>query len=102
MAARRRVVWTEQARRSLNEVLAYIARDSPRAAARFLVTALDAASSLDVSSERGRLVPELEDPHVRELFVHRYRLIYEVGATEVTILAFLHGARDFAKWRRGE
>jgi hypothetical protein len=47
-------------------------------------------------------VPELEDLRVRELFVHRYRLIYEVGMTELTILAFLHGARDFAKWRRGE
>jgi len=102
MAARRRVAWTEQARRSLDDILSYIARDSPDSAARFLARALHTASTLDVSSERGRIVPELEDPRVRELFVHRYRLIYEVGTTEVTILAFLHGSRDFAKWRHGE
>ena len=42
----------------------------------------------------------MEDPSVREIFVQRYRLMYEVHPTEIHILAFLHGARDFAKWRR--
>ncbi len=57
-------------------------------------------ASLTKLSERGRTVPELEDPNTRELFVQRYRLIYEVHPTEIHILAFLHGARDFAKWQR--
>ena len=39
-------------------------------------------------------MPELEDPNTRELFVQRYRLIYEVHRTEIHVLAFLHGARD--------
>jgi len=48
------------------------------------------------------MVPEIGSPAIREIFVHRYRLIYEVSGSEVAILAFLHGARDFAKWRSGQ
>ncbi len=48
-----------------------------------------------VVSEGGRVTPELGDAAIREVFVYSYRLIYEVGPRQVTILAFLHGARDF-------
>jgi plasmid stabilization system protein ParE len=68
-------------------------QDSRPAAERLLIQALEAASSLDVFSERGRLVPELDQPNVRQLLVHRYRLIYEVTPDEVQVLAFVHGAR---------
>jgi hypothetical protein len=46
------------------------------------------------------MVPEFNDPAKRELFVFRYRLIYQVSPDRVTIEAFLHGARDFARWRQ--
>ena len=98
-ARRRRVVWTEQAGHMLDEAVAYIAQDSHDAAERLLVRALEAATSLDVSSERGRIVPEWNRPTVREIFVQRYRLLYEVTPEEVYILAFLHGARDLTRWR---
>jgi plasmid stabilization system protein ParE len=101
-AGQRRVVWSDQASHALDEAVAYIAEDSPQAAQRFLEYALDAAGSLAFLSERGRIVPERADPTVREIFVYRYRLMYEVAATEVRILAFLHGARDFARWQAGE
>jgi hypothetical protein len=48
-----------------------------------LVQALNVASSLDVFSERGRVVPEYDH--------------YEVTAGEVQILAFIHGARDLTR-----
>ncbi len=83
----------------LDDAVAYIARDSPPAAERLLVLALDAASSLDSLSGRGRIVPEFDQPSVPELFVQRYRLLYEVTPDEVHILAFLHGARDLTRWR---
>jgi plasmid stabilization system protein ParE len=46
--------------------------------------------------ESGRRVPEIADPNVRELFVQRYRLIYEIHADTIHVLAFVHGARDLA------
>ena len=98
-ARRRRVVWTEQAGRMLEEAATYIAQDSHDAAERLLLRTLEAAASLDVSSERGRTVPEWDRPTVREIFVQRYRLLYEVTPEEVHILAFLHSARDLRRWR---
>jgi plasmid stabilization system protein ParE len=84
----------------LDEAIRYIAEDSLPAAQKILERALEAAASLAAMSERGRIVPELETPSIREVFVGRYRLIYEVEESKIEVLAFLHGARDFGKWRR--
>ena len=97
---RREVIWTLQGQASLDAAISYIAEDSMAAAQRMLDRALDAAASLSTLSERGRIVPELEIPSIREVFVGRYRLIYEVRETKIEVLAFLHGARDFAKWQQ--
>ena len=97
----RRVVWTQGARDGLDAVIAYIAEDSPEAATKALDVILGAAESLDRLSTRGRTVPELGDTSIREVFVYSYRMLYLVGDEEVRILAFLHGARDFSRWRKG-
>ena len=99
-ARRRRVVWTRNASVALNEVLAHIAEESLSGAQHILGATLDLAASLETLSERGRVVPEIGDAKVREVFLHRYRLIYEVAAEEVRILAFLHGALDFARLKK--
>lgn len=102
MAGRvRSVVWAESAHAALDEVISYIAQDSRQAALELLARALDAAAGLATLSERGRVVPELDDPAIREVSVHRYRLLYRIEPDHVVVVAFLHGARDFAKWRQG-
>lgn len=88
------VEWTESAIASLIDAIEYIARDSPSYAAAFAVRAERAAASLDLLPERGRRVPEFNDPAVRELTVASHRLIYRVGAKRVTLLAFVHTSRD--------
>jgi len=99
MAARvREVVWAQSARDALDEVIEYIARDSQQAAVQVLEEALRAGASLAMLSERGRIVPELNDPTIRELLVFKYRLLYQVEDHRVLIVAFLRGARDFATW----
>jgi plasmid stabilization system protein ParE len=85
----------------LDAAVAYVARESRPAAERLLTQALDSAASLDTLSERGRIVPEFNRPTVRELFVQRYRLLYEVAPSEVQILAFVHGARDLTRLQIG-
>lgn len=101
MASRpRRVIWTEQAREQLDEILAFLAEDSPEAASNVLDVILSVAESLAVLSKRGRVVPELGQPDTREVFVYSYRLMYDVSDEDVRILAVLHGARDFDRWRR--
>ena len=101
MDSRRRVVWSRPALDALNEALAYIATESPQGAASVARAALDSSDALSTLAERGRIVPEIGRPAIREIFVFRYRLLYRVGSDRVTVIAFLHGARDFERWRRG-
>jgi toxin ParE1/3/4 len=46
------------------------------------------------------MVPEVSDPAIRETFLHSYRILYRVHQGHVLILAVIHGARDFERWRR--
>ena len=89
------VAWTESAWQELEAAAEYIARDSPHFASALIHEAQLAAQSLKKSPQRGRVVPELRDASVREIFVKQYRLIYELGPNRVVVLSFLHGARQF-------
>jgi toxin ParE1/3/4 len=99
-AGRRSVVWTQSAQQALDEVLEYIAEDSRDRALSLVQRVLEAAASLVLLAERGRVVPELARPEIRELLVGSYRLLYLVRDGEVVIVGFLDGARDFSTWRR--
>lgn len=101
MAAQvRSVVWSEDASEALDDAIAYLWPTSQRASQDLLKRALQAAESLSTLSDRGRVVPELSDSTIREIFVQRYRLLYRVEEHQVIVIAFLHGARDFAAWRQ--
>ena len=95
-----RVRWAEPAWDNVERQAAYIAKDSPRYAAALIRAARDAARSLRQFPNRGRVVPEENNPAIRELFVfHSYRMLYHVidVLNEVHIIAFVHGARDLEK-----
>ncbi len=97
----RRVVWTATAWSDLEQVVTHTAKDSSHYAAAFACEARDASRSLSQFSNRGRVVPEFEDPSVREIFVRNHRLVYRVSKDTVYVLAFIHGARDLkALWDR--
>ena len=91
----RKIIWAPSAHADLDEALARRVD-----AATLLEAILDAAASLSTLSERGRLVPELDDAITREIFVHDFRLMYEVSRDHVYVVAFMYGARDFETWRR--
>lgn len=95
----RQVAWAETAWRDLERIADYISEDSPGYAAAFARRVREHARSLEEMAERGRVVPELEEPAVRELIVGSYRLIYEIESADVNILGLIHGARDLvALW----
>ena len=95
----RTVRWTETATQDLEEAAAFIARDSRYYAAALVREVRAATRPLRSFAERGRMVPEIGAPDVREIFIRNYRLIYQVTADRIFILAFVHGARDLAALR---
>jgi plasmid stabilization system protein ParE len=93
----RKVIWTEPAWDDLEAAAEYIERDSEFYAIALVQEARDAADSLDEIAERGQVVPEFDDPSMRELLVGAYRLVYKITEEHVYVVAFLHGARRL--WR---
>ena len=97
----RKVNWAYEATTDLEALAEYIARDSAFYASAFVQEIRDASRSLNEFSERGRIVPELGNPNIRELFVREYRLIYSIEESRVVILGLIHGKRDLKRlWKR--
>jgi len=95
----RKIAWTRSALSDVEALAEFIARDSEFYAAGFVKEIFDTGDALDQLCERGRVVPELSDPSIRELLIHDYRLIYAVEKNVVSILALIHGKRILGKSR---
>lgn len=93
----RTVVWSVPALEDLEAIAEFIGRDSESYAKALVEEVWAAAISLGEFAERGRVVPEIGDASCRELFVRKYRLIYDIIGGEVVILTVVHGARDLPK-----
>lgn len=92
-----RVLWTETAARDLEDIIAFIAADSPGNARRVLASLKERAAALESHPTLGRVVPELAlfgFQTWRELIVNPYRLFYRVEVERVFVLAVLDGRRD--------
>ena len=91
----RKVIWSPEALGDLEQIRDYIGRDSLHYAFTIVDDILSSSKTLDRFSKRGRIVPELQEENIREIFVKRYRLIYEISEHRVDILTALHMSRDF-------
>jgi plasmid stabilization system protein ParE len=91
------VRWTVGARRDLEEIVQFIAFDSPTYAAATAERIVSAVERLKQHTKLGRTVPEYNDPEIRELLVGNYRVVYRVQRVRVGILAIVHGSRDLLR-----
>lgn len=90
-----KVILTPQSLDDLEKIVAFIARDSRERAHTFGNELIDHSLSAATFPERGRIVPEIGDPSVRELIYRPYRIIYEIFPSEqaIYVLRFWHAAR---------
>ena len=91
------VIWAEPAVSDLEELISYIAAESPLNAQKILEKLRRRAASLRELPRRGRFVPELREYGLRgfrELVVKPHRLIYRIADTQVIVLALFDGRRD--------
>ncbi len=77
----------------LEEIGLYIARDNPLAAERWLDKLVDRAEKAAFQPRSGRVVPEVGDPDIREVFLRTYRIIYKIEAERILVLTILEGHR---------
>lgn len=87
------LIWSREALDDIDAIAEYISRDSIYYANQVVERLLQLGESLPAQPNLGRIVPELNDPNVRERFVYSYRLIYEVKDDAIYVLAVIHGKR---------
>jgi plasmid stabilization system protein ParE len=91
------VIWTQPARNDLNAIFEYIALDSKFYARNTVRNIVEKASSLIEHPQVGRIVPEIENVEIREVFIYSYRIIYQILTDKIAILTEVHGNRDLNK-----
>ena len=87
------LIWTQEALDDIDSIAEYISRDSLYHAQNVVENIFDLGDSLLEQPKAGRIVPELQDPHVQERFIYSYRLIYEIKDNDIYILGVIHGIR---------
>jgi len=88
-----RVVWSARAIADVNSIASYIAANSSSYAGTVVRKIVMATRSLSNFPFSGRMVPEADDPNLREVFAYSYRIIYRVESEAVVIVAVIHGKR---------
>ena len=89
------IIWSATASEDLKEIVQYISRDDPSAAARLaerILSHIETASSFPFSN---RAVPEKGDESIREAILKPYRIIYQADKPRnaIHILRIWHAAR---------
>ena len=89
------VILSPKALRDLEEIVRYIAMDSPATAERFGRLLIEKARAAGLFPWSGRMVPEFNDPKIREFIVKSFRIVYRVNeeAHAVQVARFWHAAR---------
>lgn len=87
------IIWSDPALDELDRIAAYIARDKPVAAARFMARVLARVEQLAFFPLAGRTPRELAGTRYRQLVVAPVRIFYRVDGDRVFIVHVMRGER---------
>ena len=85
--------WSEEALEDIESIATYIEKDSPFYATSVVSKFFEKAETLQDFSKSGRIVPEINDVTIREIFMYSYRLIYKLKEEKILLVAVVHGKR---------
>lgn len=88
-----KIIWTLNAIADLEDIAKYISRDSKMYANTFVSKLIESTEKLKNFPRSGRIVPEFNDPTIRELIIQNYRIVYQIENQRVGIVAIVHGSR---------
>jgi plasmid stabilization system protein ParE len=90
------VIWAVRAYEHLDQIGAYIEKDSPFQARRVVQLIIKETHRLKDNIRIGRMVPEIKDDFYRELKVFSYRILYKIlSGDRVAIIGIVHSKRIF-------
>ncbi|MCA9440888.1 MAG: type II toxin-antitoxin system RelE/ParE family toxin [Candidatus Omnitrophica bacterium] len=93
-----KVIWTDRALIDLDEIADYIAIDRQGAAERLVQRIFERVEGLAEFPESGRVPPELEGSHFREVIVDPCRVFYRFKGKSIYILYIMRGERELRRY----
>lgn len=86
------VIWTQEALDRLDDIEYYLAVEQqvPQAAKHLLSRIFDRAPQIAEMPLSGRMLPNSDDPNVREQLENPYRIIYLIEPEIIYILSVMH------------
>ena len=80
-----KLIWSPAARFDLKDIATFIEEDSVSIAQCFVKNLFHAVEKLSDFPESGRIVPEFDDPAIREVIRKPCRIIFRVDRTKQTV-----------------
>lgn len=89
------VIFSPRAVHDLETIVRYISAHNAPAGLTFGEALVRRVETLAAFPESGRIVPEMANPAIREVFHGRYRIVYRLRPTKnvVEVLRFWHAAQ---------
>jgi addiction module RelE/StbE family toxin len=89
------IVWSPQSLRDLDAIREYISNDSARYADLTVARIFSAVERLLQFPYSGRIVPERDEPEIREILVGRFRVVYRVRDALLEVATVFRASREF-------
>ena len=93
----RSLLWSARARRDLDQIAGYIARDKRAAARNWIAKLREAAEGAARMPLAGRIVPEIQREDVREVLLRSYRIVYGVRDDHVLVFTVFGGGKQLSE-----
>ena len=92
-----RILWSPQSLRDLDAIHEYIANDSEHYAGLTVARIYSAVERLIQFRHSGRIVPERDEPEIREVIVGPFRVVYRVRDQLLEVATVFRASREFPK-----
>ena len=78
MAEVKKIIWSLNSIKNLEEISEYISKNSPLYAPVFIQKIMRSVGRLKKFPRSGRIVPEFSNKNIREIIFHNYRIVYRL------------------------
>ena len=88
-----RIIWSPRSLRDVESIRDYIDRDSSRVADLVVARIIKVVERLETFPESSRIVPERNDPEIREVIAAPHRVVYRLREANVEIITVFRASR---------
>ena len=81
-----KIIWSPLSIDRITEIAKYIAEDNLNAAEKWLEEIFNSVEQLQTFPQSGRIVPELNEPSIRDLLFGNYRIVYLIEEKHISVL----------------